>query len=111
MIIVTRILCVFAIVAFANTMIVHLAGAAVIASGTMTAEAEMSGMDDCDACDDPEMSLVCEFVCNAPGMAAIAVPPAGPIPTVASDVHVSVPEQTMRGVVGPPSTQPPRSYL
>ena len=109
--IVTRLLCVFAIVAFATSAIAHSAGAAVMASAMITAEAGMSGMDDCDACDDPETSIVCDFVCNAPGMAAIAVPPEGPIPTVTSDVHVSVPERSLRGFAGPPSTQPPRSYL
>lgn len=108
---VTRLLCVFAIVAFATSAIAHSAGATVMASEMITAEAGMSGIDDCAACDDPEMGIACDFVCNAPGMAAIAVPPAGAIPTVASDVHVSVPERTLRGVAGPRSTQPPRSYL
>ena len=109
--IVARFLCAFAIVALATSAIAQSAGAAVMASAMITAEAGMSGMDDCDACDDTETSIVCDFVCNAPGMAAIPVPPAGPFPTIASDVHVSVPERSLRSVAAPPSTQPPRSYL
>ena len=109
-----RILCAFAIVAFAASAIGQSAGAAAMASAMITADASVPVMDGCDASGDPEAcidDIVCEFACGAPALTAIPAAPAGTIPAVASDAHVSLPKRTLRGVAGPLFTQPPRSHL
>ena len=109
---VARILCLLSIVAFATGAVAHSAGSAAMASAMITADAGMTSMDDCDACGDPEAGLkgaTCDFVCNAPGIAAIPSISTASGLIVVSDVHVRLPEHTQSGIAAPPAKQPPRS--
>lgn len=107
-----RLFCAFALAAFAVGAVAHSAGSAAMASAMITADAGMTSMDDCDACGDPEAGLkgaTCDFVCNAPGIAAIPSISTASGLIVVSDVHVRLPEHTQSGIAAPPAKQPPRS--
>ena len=109
-----RLFCFVALTAFAVGAVAHSAGSAAMASALITADAGMSGMDDCDACGDPEAGLkgaVCDFVCNVTGMAAIPVISADTGHVATSITHNRMPERVARGITGPPAKEPPRFHL
>ncbi len=85
-----------------------------MASAMITADVGMSGMDDCDACGDPEAGLkgaVCDFVCNVTGMAAVPIISADRGHVATSMAHDRMPERVVRGITGPPAKEPPRFHL
>lgn len=109
-----RITCILALVALAAGAIANSAGSAVMASAMVAAGAGMADMNDCDACGDTESGLgglACDFVCNAPGIAAVQAPLADSVPAIAPDAHASLPERTAHGIAGPPAKQPPRTLI
>lgn len=109
-----RLVCVLALVAFAAGTVAQSAGSAAMASEMITADAGVTDMGACDACDVPEAGIVgisCDFVCAAGGLAAMSISPADSVATVASDRPAGMPARTAHGFAAPPSTQPPRTFL
>lgn len=114
MILFARLLCFLALMAFAVGAVAHSAGSAAMASAMITADAGMSGMDDCNACGDPQAGLkgaVCDFVCNVTGMVAVPIITTGTDPVATSMTHDRMPERVARGITGPPAYEPPRFHL
>lgn len=111
MILLARLFCFLALMAFAVGAVAHSAGSTAMASAMITADA---GMDDCDACGDPEAGLkgaVCDFVCNVTGMAAVPVISADTGHVATSITHDRMPERVARSITGPPAKEPPRLHL
>ena len=114
MILFARLFCFLALMAFAVGAVANSAGSAAMASAMITVDAGMSGMDDCDACGDPEAGLkgaVCDFVCNVTGMAAVPVISADTGHVATSITHDRMPERVARSITGPPAKEPPRLHL
>lgn len=114
MILLARLFCFLALMAFAVGAVAHSAGSAAMASAMITADVGMSGMDECDACGDQEAGLkggVCNFVCNVAGMAAVPVASADTGHVATSIAHDRMRERVARGITGPPAKEPPRFHL
>lgn len=114
MILFARLFCFLALMAFTVGAVAYSAGSAAMASAMITADAGMSGMDDCDACGDQEAGLkgaVCDFVCNVTGMAAVPVISADTGHVATTITHNRMPERVARGITGPPAKEPPRFHL
>jgi len=104
-------MCVLALLVFAGSAVAHSAGSVAMASEMIVTASGMTGMDDCDACSDPEAGFkgaVCDFVCNATGFAAVPVISTDAIHVAASDAHVKLPERAARSFSAPPAEEPPR---
>ncbi|EIE51764.1 hypothetical protein ACRARG_19245 [Pseudooceanicola sp. C21-150M6] len=109
-----RLICILSLVAFAIGAVAQSAGSIAMASSMVSTDDGMMAMDDCDACgslEDGKLGSVCDFVCNAAGMAALLSIPAGTSPIAATAAHEIQLVDVPHGISGPPAQQPPRFYL
>lgn len=109
-----RLICMLALLAFASGTVAHSAGSAAMTAMMVTADVSATGMDDCDACDDPKAGLagiVCDVACNATGFAAIPVAALGTGQVGTVGGHERLPERALHGIAGPPAIAPPRSDI
>jgi hypothetical protein len=109
---VSRLIIIALLAAFAVSSVTHVAGSTVMAAEMITANdgaMEMVGCDDCG--DGSASSLACVFVCNSGGFVAIVIPKTTYISFSIGDSLKFVPPQTLRSLASLPAKQPPRILI